>query len=222
MRKALWVAALSASAALAADTRFEISFPPSANPGPLTGRAFVMITRTLEARGGEREPRLQIGRVGVPFYGRDFEKLSPGAAAIIDASDLGTPVESLSGIPAGDYYVQAVLDVYSEFHRSDGHVIWMHDDRWEGQHWNTSPGNLYSTPQKVHLDASAGYRVALVCDRVIPPIEPPADTEWVKHFKFQSPMLTKFWGRPIYLGATGEARVSPTVGKQLNGTAITC
>ena len=29
----------------------------------------------------------------------------------------------------------------------------------------------------------------------------PADTKYVKRFKFQSPMLTKFWGRPIYLGA---------------------
>ena len=24
---------------------------------------------------------------------------------------------------------------------------------------------------------------------------------WVKRFKFQSPTLTKFWGRPVYLGA---------------------
>ena len=36
---------------------------------------------------------------------------------------------------------------------------------------------------------------------MIPPIEVPADTAYVKRFKFQSPMLTKFWGRPIYLGA---------------------
>jgi hypothetical protein len=37
---------------------------------------------------------------------------------------------------------------------------------------------------------------------VIPPIEIPPDTAWVKRFRFESPMLTKFWGRPIYLGAT--------------------
>jgi hypothetical protein len=202
------LATLAVSAVLAADTRFDISYPASANAGPLTGRVFVMITRTLtpetggRGRGGEREPRLQIGRLGVPFFGRDFEKLAPGAVAAIDAGDLGTPVESLSAIPPGDYYVQALLNVYTEFHRSDGHVIWMHNDQWEGQHWSTSPGNLYSKPQKVHLDASAGYRIPLVCDRVIPPIDPPADTEWVKHFRFQSPLLTKFWGRPIYLGAT--------------------
>ncbi|HUI54822.1 MAG TPA: alpha/beta hydrolase-fold protein [Bryobacteraceae bacterium] len=192
----------AASAALAADTRFEISYPASANAGPITGRVFVMITRTLAGRGGEREPRQQIARTGVPFFGRDVEKLAPGQTAIIDGGDLGTPVENLSAIPPGDYYVQGFVNVYTEFHRSDGHVIWMHNDQWEGQHWSTSPGNLYSTPKQVHLDAASGYRIPLVCDRVIPPIEPPADTEWVKHFKIQSPMLTRFWGRPIYLGAT--------------------
>jgi hypothetical protein len=213
MPKALLVAALgtlAVSAGFAADTRFEISYPASANAGPLTGRVFVMITRTLTpetsgrgaGRGGDREPRLQIGRLGVPFFGRDFEKLAAGATVAVDSGDLGTPVESLAAIPAGDYYVQALVNIYTEFHRADGHVIWMHNDQWEGQHWSTSPGNLYSAPQKIHLDATAGYRIPLVCDKVVAPIEPAADTEWVKHFKFQSPLLTKFWGRPIYLGAT--------------------
>jgi len=212
MRRLACLLALSALAgsAAAAETRFEISYPTKVNHGPLTGRAFVIITRTLTpppgprggGRGGEREPRLQIGRVGVPFFGRDFEQLAAEQSVTIDAGDLGTPVESLAAIPAGDYYVQAVINIYTEFHRSDGHVIWMHNDQWEGQHWTTSPGNLFSVPQKMHLDAAAGYRLALLCDQVIPAIEPPADTEWVKHFKFQSPMLTRFWGRPIYLGAT--------------------
>jgi hypothetical protein len=78
----------------------------------------------------------------------------------------------------------------------------MHDDRWEGQQWHRAPGNLYSEPQKIRLDASAGYRTALVADRVIPPVSIPQETPWVKRIRFQSSMLTKFWGRPIYLGAT--------------------
>ncbi len=200
------LAALAAPGTWAAETRFEISYPPTVHAGPITGRAFVIITRTLtvrvQQRDQEREPRLQIGRVGVPFFGRDVEKLGPGEAAVIDATDLGTPVESLAAIPPGDYYVQAFLSIYSEFRRSDGHVVWMHDDRWEGQHWSTSPGNLYSATRRVHLDAAAGYRIPLVCDQAIPPVEAPADSEWVKRFKMQSPLLTRFWGRPIYLGAT--------------------
>ncbi|MGA7236768.1 MAG: hypothetical protein WBY44_13865, partial [Bryobacteraceae bacterium] len=145
-----------ATSAFAADTRFEISYPVSVKAGPLTGRVFIMISRDAE-----REPRLEIGRVGVPFFGRDFEKLAPGQAAVIDATDLGTPVESIAQIPPGDYYVQAFLNIYSEFKRADGHTVWMHDDQWEGQRWNRSPGNLYSTPKKITLDASKGYKISL-------------------------------------------------------------
>jgi hypothetical protein len=78
----------------------------------------------------------------------------------------------------------------------------MHDDQWEGQQWNRSPGNLYSAVQRVQLDGKKASVVKLVADKVIPPVVVPADNQWVKRFKFQSPMLTRFWGRPIYLGAT--------------------
>src|SRR5215472_15263806 len=86
-----------ATAAFSADTRFEISCPASLKAGPLTGRAFVMISRDAD-----REPRLAIGRVGVPFSGRDFEKLASGQSVVIDSGDLGTPVESIAQIPPGD------------------------------------------------------------------------------------------------------------------------
>jgi hypothetical protein len=177
--------------------RFEISFPAAAHAEPITGRVFVMISRD-----NEREPRLQISRTGVPFFGRDVDQLKPGQAAIIDTTDLGTPVDSLKAIPPGDYYVQAMVNIYSEFRRSDGHVLWMHDDQWEGQRWNRSPGNLYSVSQKLHIDPTKPATIKLVADQKIPPVEIPADTTYVKRFKFQSALLTKFWGRPIYLGAT--------------------
>ncbi len=179
MRKSVCALVVLAGACLAADTRFEISYPASAGApsGPITGRVFVMISRT-----NQREPRTQVGRVGVPFFGRDIEKLAPGQAAVVDGTDLGTPVESLAAIPAGEYWVQGFINVYSEFRRADGHVVWMHDDRWEGQHWNRSPGNLFSAPRQVTLDASKGYSIPLVCDQAIPPVDVPADTEWVKRF----------------------------------------
>lgn len=185
--------------------RVEISFPASAHADPITGRAYVMITRSLDVTVGGRvqtvEPRLQIGRTGIPLFGRDIERLPPGRTAVIDETDLGFPVESLRDIPPGDYFVQAMINVYSEFRRADGHVVWMHDDQWEGQRWNISPGNLYSRVERVRIDPKAGGVIRLVADRVIPPVEIPPDTKYVKRFKFQSPMLTKFWGRPIYLGA---------------------
>jgi len=108
----------------------------------------------------------------------------------------------MADIPPGDYWVQPFVNVYSEFKRADGHVLWMHDDQWEGQNWVRSPGNIYGAPQKVHFDPGAAQVVALTADKVIPPIAPIPDDDFVQRFKFESPTLTRFWGRPIYLGAT--------------------
>jgi len=121
--------------------------------------------------------------------------------AIIDADTLGYPLKSLREIPAGDYYVQALVNVYTEFRRSDGHTIWAHMDQWEGQQFTKSPGNLYSEVKKIHLDPGAGYNVQMKADHVIPAVKVPADTKWVKHIKIQSQLLSKFWGQPIFLGA---------------------
>jgi hypothetical protein len=180
-----------------AQVSFEIRVPTSVRNEPLTGRVYAIISRD-----GTREPRLQVGRVGAPMFAHDVERLAPGAPAVINGMDLGTPVFDLADIPAGDYWIQPFVNVYSEFKRADGHVLWLHDDQWEGQNWSRSPGNIYGTPQKVHLDPKAKTVVKLVADKVIPAIQVPADNEFVQRFKFQSPSLTKFWGRPIYLGAT--------------------
>jgi hypothetical protein len=178
--------------------KFEISFPTSTHAEALTGRVFVVISREKDP-----EPRLRAGSWGdaAPLFGTDVSNLKPEEAAVIDGSTLGYPTDSLSDIPAGDYYVQALINIYTEFHRSDGHTIWAHMDQWEGQQFNVSPGNLYTEPQQVHLDPAAGYDVKLSLTKVIPPIEEPADTGWVKHIKIQSKLLTGFWGHPIYLGA---------------------
>lgn len=177
--------------------RFRLSYPKEVHAGPITGRAFVMISRT-----NEKEPRLQVGRTGVPFFGRDFGNVLPAEVIELDESDLGSPVGSLSEIPPGDYFVQGFINVYSEFPRADGHTVWMHDDQWEGQRFWISSGNLHSVPVRLTLDAEAGYDHELVLDQIIPEVELPPDTDWVKRFRFESEILTKFWGRPIHLGAT--------------------
>lgn len=178
-------------------TSFTISYPESANSGPITGRVYVMISET-----DEREPRFQIGPAGVPFFGLDVEQLAPGEEAVIASGIFGHPVEDLRDLPPGDYYVQGFVNVYTEFNRADGHTVWMHQDQWEGQRWNRSPGNLYSDVMRVHIDPSQRETIDLVCENEIPPVEIPEDTEWVKRIKFQSDLLTEFWGHPQYLGAT--------------------
>lgn len=181
------------------ETRFEISFPAAVHKGPITGRVFIIISRT-----DNRQPRLRAGWWGdtPPIFGVDVSQLQPGQAATITASTLGYPPKRLRAIPAGDYYAQAVLNIYTRFHRADGHVIWAHMDHWEGQWFARSPGNLYSRVLRVHLDPRAGYNIKLHLTKVIPPVHIPADTAWVKRFKIQSKLLTHFWGHPFYIGAT--------------------
>lgn len=173
--------------------RFEVSFPASVHAEPVTGRVFLLVTKSSEP-----EPRLQGSRA---MFAADARGVSPGAEVEIDGTELGFPLHSLSEIPAGDYWVQAVLNIYTQFPRSDGHTIWAHMDQWEGQDFSRSPGNLISEPQKVHFDAS-GRSVKLSLGKAIPPIAVPADTQWVKHIKFESKLLSEFWGHPIYIGAT--------------------
>src|SRR5437868_6191408 len=183
----------------ASQLQFEVSFPSSASQQPITGRVFVIL-----ASSDQPEPRLQVGMwtAHVPFFGSDVDQLKSAEPAVINPETLGFPFKSLRDLQAGDYYVQALLNVYTEFHRSDGHTIWAHMDHWEGQQFNVSPGNLYSDTQKVHLDPASGYDVKLSLTHVIPPVQVPPDTDQVKRVKIQSKMLTKFWGQPIFLGAS--------------------
>ena len=189
----------TAALAFAQGPKFEISFPASAHAGPITGRVFVVL-----AHSETPEPIRQAGSwTGqAPFFGADVDALAPGRAAVIDSSTPGFPANSLKDVRAGDYYVQAILDVYTQFHRADGHTIWAHMDQWEGQQFARSPGNLYSEVRKVHLDAASGYDVKLELAKIIPAIDLPPDTPYVKHVKIQSQLLTKFWGHPFFLGAT--------------------
>jgi len=176
---------------------FEISFPESIHPDPITGRVYVMVAENMI-----REPRFQIGASGVPFFGKDIKKLTPGTPVTINKDDFGYPLKSLSELPPGEYYVQGFINIYTQFERSDGHVLWLHNDRWEGQRWYRSPGNLYSGVKKISIPPSRTVSIKLECQNQIPPVEIPPDTKWVKRIKFQSKMLSEFWGKPIYLGAT--------------------
>jgi len=181
-----------------AGLRFEISIPDSLfYDKELTGRMFVIISRDER-----REPRYRVGRTGTPFWGVDVEGIKPGDVAIVDGDDIGSPLESISEVPPGEYYVQAVFNKYTRFERSDGHVVWMHKDQWEGQRWNRSPGNLFSDVEKIFLDPAEDKIIKLKTSNLIPPIQPGEDTRYVKHIKIQSELLTEFWGQPMYLGAT--------------------
>ena len=161
------------------------------------GRVLFLLSKDAGA-----EPRMQIDDTpwSQMVFGMTVDGLKPGVAVAIGDSAAGYPVRRLSDVPAGEYTAQAVLNVYETFHRSDGKTVKLAPDRGEGQHWNLAPGNLYSKPQKVRIGPGAPA-IALEMDQVIGPIAPEPDTKYVKHLRVQSALLTKFWGRPMFLSA---------------------
>jgi len=176
----------------------EITFAAEAEERALDGRVILLISTD-----GDMEPRFQTqpGVDAIQIFGIDVDGLSPGRVVRFDATVLGHPIESLDDLPPGSYRVQAVLHRYETFQRSDGHTVKLPMDRGEGQQWNRAPGNLYSTPRELTVEAHSDKVVRIELDNVIPPIEPPADTEYVRHVRIQSKLLSDFWGRPMYLGA---------------------
>jgi hypothetical protein len=180
----------------AAAPRFSISFPASRSAAPLDGRLLLCLSTDPSD-----EPRNQINDTlkSQIIFGINVEAMKPGRAAVIDDQAFGYPIQRLSELPAGEYYVQAVLNRYETFHLANGHTVKLHPDNGEGQHWNLTPGNFYSKPEKITIGASS--KISISMTEEIPAIPEFKDTKYIRHIRIQSQLLTKFWGRPMYLGA---------------------
>jgi hypothetical protein len=181
-------------------TTFSVSFPAARSAKALDGRVILLLSRDFT-----REPRSHVAPnepLASPYlFGLTVDGLAPGAKAVLDDSAFGWPATHLSAIPVGDYFVQAVLNRYEEFHLADGRTLKLPPDKGEGQQWSHKPGNLYSAPIRLHIDPAHPVRTALVLDQQMPAIAPPKDTEFVRHIQIRSELLSKFWGRDVFLGA---------------------
>jgi hypothetical protein len=182
---------------------FTVSFPASLSPKPLDGRVLLLVSNDPKASTDkDAEPRMQINDTlkSQMVFGVTVDGWKPGEPLTVGDSAQGYPRARIKDIPPGDYTVQAVLNIYETFHRADGRTLKLAPDRGEGQHWNLAPGNLLSKPRLVHI-GSGTSPIAISLDGVIPPIEPVPDTKYIRHIRIQSALLTKFWGRPMYLSA---------------------
>ena len=178
--------------------RFVISFTQQLSEQAQDGRLLLLL-----ANNDKSEPRFQItdGLSTQLVFGIDVEGIKPGQEIIIDETAFGFPKRSINDIPAGEYFVQALLNRYETFNLKTGHTVKLPPDQGEGQHWESKPGNFYSKPVKVSVDPAKGISTVIIMDQKIAALEEPKDTKYVKHIKIQSKMLSEFWGKPMYLGA---------------------
>lgn len=177
---------------------------------PVVGRVFAIVSRD-----NATEPRLATGVTGVPLWGMDVRDWTGGQVVTIadgKESVRGYPLAATADIPPGDYFVQAFLNVYTTFHRADGHTIEAHLNSGAHQKPFRAPGNVTSSVVPLSVKPRGKAVVDLTLDHVIQPDRPLQagevlqqgnyeDTDWVKYIKIKSEKVSAFWGRDMYIGA---------------------
>ncbi|KAL4099159.1 hypothetical protein PRIC1_006969 [Phytophthora ramorum] len=192
--------------------RFRVSFPASVHAERITGRLMVCIAKrhTVEDPQGEDQPRFLVddSEDTQQIFAVDVWDFAPGDVGTenreVNATHaVGYPMLFMEEVPAGEYWVQAVLHPYVEYNRSDGRNLQLpRFTTFESEGGVlTAPGTLYSAA-KLALYDPATFSVDLVLDQVepeLPPLEEPH--ELLKHVTFRSPSLSEFWGTDVYLKA---------------------
>jgi hypothetical protein len=175
-----------------------VSLDPDIVESEITGRLFLIVNDEPEPTPREVASMIfaavaenPIWGSYAPLFGQDVEQWKPGSAVRMTNGQIqGYPFNSLDEFPPGDYYVQAVLNIYTKFQRADGHTIWAAMDHWDGQQFHISPDNLYSEVKKVTIgDGKSDIELNLT--EKIPPIELPEDTRFTKRLKFKSALASE-------------------------------
>ena len=177
---------------------FEITYDSKLGLEGYNGRLLLMITKD-----SLKEPRFQINDsndTGI-IVGKNVQQWKPNQKESFNSSVKAYPIEELDQLKSGTYFVQALFHKYDTFNLSNGHTVQLPMDQGEGQHWNTSPKNIYSKPIKIEYNKHDKSPIEILITEEIPPIEPIKDSKYIKHVKIKSELLSEFWGRPMYLQA---------------------
>src|SRR5882757_5612837 len=151
---------------------FSISFTKELSDQAQDGRLLLLL-----GTNEKTEPRNQFNwgvntQLG---FGVDVDGMTPGQEIVIDEKAFGFPIRSIKDIPPGEYFVQALINRYETFTLKTGKTVKLPPDQGEGQHWNVKPGNFYSRPFKIKIDAASTEPVKVVMDQKIAPIEEPKE-----------------------------------------------
>src|SRR5215469_18113643 len=106
--------------------QFSISFSNQKSDKPLDGRLLLLLSSDPST-----EPRMQINDTlgSQMVFGLTIDGWKPDTPIEIGNNAQGYPRASLKDVPHGDYTIQAVLNVYETFHRSDGTTVKLAPDR---------------------------------------------------------------------------------------------
>lgn len=158
---------------------FQVRFTTEVSDQPYTGRVYVMTTRSA----GDSPLDGPDWFDPAPFFAVDVERLSPGQSVTLSARNaLGHPFR-IDQLPAGDYWVQAVIDL-------------------NGQRRNAikAPGNAHSPVVRFTHDPSAPHEIELEIAQRIPEREY-KNTDRLRYVFLRSELLSRFHRREVMLKA---------------------
>ncbi|MCC6660493.1 MAG: hypothetical protein IT437_06360 [Phycisphaerales bacterium] len=170
------------AAVVAGQPSFSVSFDKTVRAEGATGRIVVYLIREGASATGEPadgpfwdDPQ--------PMFGISVRGLAPGAAAVVDGAATSFPV-ALSGLPAGAYRAQAVLDMHRD------------DSRWQRE-----PGNLFSDSVTVRLGEADGPQIIPITLNHAVGARTPPRAAGAEEFTVRSKLLSDFRGRDVTLRA---------------------
>jgi len=173
--------ATASLAAAPARLRFEVALGDGVTSVPVSGRLLVVL-----ASSSPPEPVKRLGDTGTDAavtLGRDVADWKAGQPATLDATSAIFPIASLGELKPGEYVVQALLRCNQDLRVTD------------------ADGNMSSEPTRVQVDPSSDEPIKLTLSKKRDEKDAPVDTKFVKYIRVESPLLTKFWKRPISVRA---------------------
>lgn len=153
--------------------QFKVSYPASAFKGNFSGHVLVFFSK--------KHP-VPKDRISWPCFAKVVSNIKPGQVVVFDDTAVAFPLP-LSATEPGEYYIQAVFD------RDLG-----------GRSIGSSPGNLFSIPQKINITAGNKEMVTLSCDQIIPE-KTFVESVFVKEMKVHSTLLSRFHKKDISIDA---------------------
>jgi hypothetical protein len=162
---------------------FEIRIKPGLLNNPTNGRMLLLFSR----KANSSAPTVNWFKLE-PVFAKELTNFAPGQTVEFLLSDFRSPTafafpKPLDGLEPGVWYVQALFDLdETTANFTDG------------------PGNLYSSQTRCELHRGKGGRYELELSQWIEGATLQTN-EWVKLFEFQSPSLTRFHRKPVFLRA---------------------
>ncbi|KAM3424720.1 hypothetical protein BST61_g6707 [Cercospora zeina] len=194
----------------------EISAQDGILKGTTNGRVVLLFapagTDPLNDTDVTTSPNLFFGQNVYNFSSGNTISLSGGGGNNTDFDVYGWPNVSLSEVPSGQYTLQALMNQYETVTRSDGSQVSVRFPCGDGAPPLAGPGSLTSSPTNVTVSGS-DQTIRLKFDSVVPKIDFNGteiggcsqgnyeDTEYFKHIKIRSEVLSDFWNRDMYVGA---------------------